>query len=229
MPTDVSLPPSILTAQQYEEQQMAARYSTESELGRDAFLKLFTTQLTNQNPLEPMDNEAFVSQLAQFSALESMKAMQASMDQVALSINSGKFVAGSNLLGRLVENNYGIVTAGGGEMGKASVTLDTPAEELIIRAYDVEGNEVYTRNFGRQTPGEVQIDWAGEDNNGDALPYGPYKLVVSALLGGMSRYLKVNALEKISAVHWDSEIQEYSVETESGRILSAQEITSLQI
>ena len=34
------------------------------------FLKLFTTQLQNQNPLDPTKNEAFVAQLAQFSQLE---------------------------------------------------------------------------------------------------------------------------------------------------------------
>ena len=42
------------------------------DLDRNAFLRLFTTQLQNQNPLHPMKNEAFVAQLAQFSTLEAM-------------------------------------------------------------------------------------------------------------------------------------------------------------
>ncbi|MEZ7859186.1 MAG: flagellar hook capping FlgD N-terminal domain-containing protein, partial [Porticoccaceae bacterium] len=50
---------SFLTTDQYAEDQLAA-LSGEDELGRDAFLTLLTTQLTNQNPLDPMDNEAFV-------------------------------------------------------------------------------------------------------------------------------------------------------------------------
>ena len=37
------------------------------QMGEREFLKLFTTQLQNQNPLDPMENEAFVAQLAQFS------------------------------------------------------------------------------------------------------------------------------------------------------------------
>ena len=41
-----------------------------SELDRNAFLKLFTTQLQNQDPLDPVKNEAFIAQLAQFSTLE---------------------------------------------------------------------------------------------------------------------------------------------------------------
>ena len=39
------------------------------EMGQREFLLLFTTQLQNQNPLDPMDNEAFVAQLAQFHNL----------------------------------------------------------------------------------------------------------------------------------------------------------------
>jgi flagellar basal-body rod modification protein FlgD len=42
-----------------------------SELGPDAFLKLLTTQLQNQDPLNPMDDTASIAQLAQFSAVQS--------------------------------------------------------------------------------------------------------------------------------------------------------------
>lgn len=41
-----------------------------SEISMDNFLTLFVTQLQNQNPLDPTDNSEFMSQLAQFSALE---------------------------------------------------------------------------------------------------------------------------------------------------------------
>ena len=69
---------TYLTSDQYADQQMMAN-SGDDELGRDAFLTLLTTQLTNQNPLDPMDNEAFVAQLAQFSSVEGIKGMQTSL------------------------------------------------------------------------------------------------------------------------------------------------------
>src|SRR5512138_1042562 len=40
------------------------------KLGKNEFLKILTVQLANQDPTKPMDSNAFVAQLAQFSALE---------------------------------------------------------------------------------------------------------------------------------------------------------------
>ncbi|GEM_PF-5083459 len=47
-----------------------------ASLGKDEFLSLLVTQLKYQDPLDPMKNEAFIAQLAQFSTLESMKNME---------------------------------------------------------------------------------------------------------------------------------------------------------
>lgn len=50
-----------------------------SELGKDEFLKLLVTQLQNQDPLNPQEDTQFISQLAQFSSLEQMTNMSATM------------------------------------------------------------------------------------------------------------------------------------------------------
>jgi flagellar basal-body rod modification protein FlgD len=55
----------------------------ESRLGSDAFLKLLTTQLANQDPLKPQDNGEFLAQLAQFSSLEKLTSIETSIKELA--------------------------------------------------------------------------------------------------------------------------------------------------
>lgn len=55
-----------------------AAQSLSSQLGADAFLKLLTTQLRNQDPLKPMDDTQSVAQLAQFSSVQSQEELQKS-------------------------------------------------------------------------------------------------------------------------------------------------------
>jgi flagellar basal-body rod modification protein FlgD len=51
-------------------------------IGKDGFLKLLITQLQNQDPLEPMSNEDFAAQLAQFSSLEQMQNLNESFGKL---------------------------------------------------------------------------------------------------------------------------------------------------
>lgn len=55
-------------------------------LGRDAFLQLLTTQLAHQDPLKPQSDTEFIAQLAQFSSLEQLTQMRASLDLIAAAL-----------------------------------------------------------------------------------------------------------------------------------------------
>ena len=83
---------------------------TSNELGKDDFLKLLITQLSNQDPTSPMENTEFISQMAQFSSLEQMTNMSSSFTKMASFINSSEAVS---TLGKTVELNVGdTVTTG---------------------------------------------------------------------------------------------------------------------
>ncbi len=56
------------------------RLKLNQDMGRDQFLHILLTQLANQNPLDPMQDKEFIAQMAQFSSVESMQALNDSFD-----------------------------------------------------------------------------------------------------------------------------------------------------
>lgn len=84
------------------------------ELGRDAFLQLLVLELQNQDPLEPVKNSEMVAQLAQFSSLEQMEALNGSFENLSGNVDQLNFISAQGLLGKYVEgmNGDGEVTTG---------------------------------------------------------------------------------------------------------------------
>ena len=73
--------------------------TAKSTLDKDSFLKLLTTQLQNQDPLQPTDNMEFVSQMANFSTLEQMTNMTSTMEKFLTSMASSYKVEAMSYLG----------------------------------------------------------------------------------------------------------------------------------
>ena len=70
-------PNGIATTASAAMAKLTSTAGTAGSMGEKDFLKLFTTQLQNQDPLDPVKNEAFVAQLAQFSQLQATTTMRA--------------------------------------------------------------------------------------------------------------------------------------------------------
>ena len=80
------------------------------QLGKDDFLKLLITQLSNQDPTNPMEDTQFIAQMAQFSSFEQMTNMNESFNKMAAMINSSQAAA---TIGRTVDIDVGDTTARG--------------------------------------------------------------------------------------------------------------------
>ena len=78
---------------------LSAADAQKSQLGKDAFLKLLTTQLQHQDPLNPMEDSEFMGQMAQFSTLEQITNMAGANTAMADNLAFSKSVS---LIGRTV-------------------------------------------------------------------------------------------------------------------------------
>ena len=223
-----ALPSNILTTKQYEDQQEKLR-TQEEDLDRMAFLTLFTTQLKNQNPLDPMDNEAFVSQLAQFSSLEAMTGVRTSVDAMAADSKSEKFLLGSSLLGKKIERIGNLATLDAGGEISPSANLSESADSAVFTIFDAATDElVYTEDFENLPAGDVDLTWNGQNQEGDEMPAGQYKFEFVVDRGGVSTTLPLINKQVITAVSWDQTLEELKVEMEDGSVLSMAEVGRIE-
>jgi len=196
--TATSQPSGIVRFEDYTAKKKLTPQST--EMGQNQFLTLFTTQLKNQNPLDPMKNEAFVAQLAQFSQLEATTAMKNSLDSMVSSMKSDRMLAGSSLIGRKVAVPDGPATLLGGQPVTGSVDLPTGADGVKFEVYNDKGQLVRSQILGAQTTGTMNLSWDGLDDNGQAMADGNYRFKVTASSNGVTSTPTVNTLSTVRSV-----------------------------
>ena len=141
------------------------------DLDRNAFLRLFTTQLQNQNPLDPMKNEQFVAQLAQFSTLEATYSMSDSLGKFVESQQTERMLRSSNLLGKQVFAPQVSMQQNGGNPLDGVVKVDQVFESLELYVVDAETGQIVNQmDMGPQAPGELPFTWNGGTLKASRLP-----------------------------------------------------------
>jgi len=173
---------------------------TNNTMDQGAFLTLFTTQLKNQNPLDPVKNEAFVAQLAQFSQLEATTAMKTSMETMVKSLDGDKMLAGAALIGRRVAVPNGPLTLLGGQPVEANVDLPTGADGVQMLVFNDKGQQVRKQIFGAQPIGTMRLSWDGMSDGGAPMPDGTYTTQVLASSMGKAIQPTVNSLATVRSV-----------------------------
>jgi flagellar basal-body rod modification protein FlgD len=150
-------------------------------LGEHAFLRLLTTQLRYQDPLNPMDNVQFVTQLAQFSQLEQSTDLNNRMDTSLGYLASLNAYGAAGLLGREVQVSGGNVALGDERPVSLRYRLDGDAARVGIRVMNDAGATVRLLDVRGQTAGAKDVSWDGRDGSGRLVPNGAYTYTVSAL------------------------------------------------
>jgi flagellar basal-body rod modification protein FlgD len=144
----------------------------------NTFLTLLTTQLENQDPLNPMDSDQFTQQLVEYSQVEQQINTNSDL-QTLISLQQGG--AGSSAVGYLGK----AVTVSGGTApltnGAASwnYTLAAQSASTTLTVTNANGQVVYT-GAGSTSAGSNTFNWNGQDNSGNQLPDGVYTLAATA-------------------------------------------------
>ena len=132
------------------------------ELGQDGFMKLLAHQLKNQDPMKPMDQKDFSANLAQFSQLEQLTAMNKKMDSVNQNAIDDKRVQGASFLGRkVVTTGTTIDYKGDGKDVKVPFYLDQPAKNAVINILDNKNQLVARIEQENLNRGMQDVTWNG--------------------------------------------------------------------
>lgn len=162
-----------LSGYRLEGSQEAAK---KGDLGKNEFLELMIAQLENQNPLEPQDNGAFISQLAEFSALEEMQQISSTVDSFSEQFQSSQALQASAMVGRNV-----LVPGADSPLlsdGTISGMIDLPSgtSNLSVSILNGSGELVRRIDMGQQFAGSVPFSWDGKNEQGDMMPNDRYTI-----------------------------------------------------
>jgi len=191
------------------------------ELGKDQFLQLLVTQLKYQDPLDPMKNDEFIAQTAQFSALEQMQqvneniTMQSGLHRQVVNASTVQYIGKSVLApGNTIE-----LTAG----QPAQFGADVPtAANLTVDITDRFGRVVDTLQLSTNQADRLEIEWDGHDANNQPLPSGTYGFKIKGINSLGDMVLPVALMKgKVSGVSYQGDKAMLSV---NGKLIAPAEV-----
>lgn len=156
--------------------------TTPSEDAQSRFLTLLTTQLQNQDPLNPTENAELTSQLAQLNMVDGIERMNTSLSALLASNQSISLLQAASLIDRgvLVPGSALELTESGAVGG---FRLDQPADSVVITVKDATGQVVQTLTLEDVDAGAHSFLWDGTTSGGTAAATGAYTLSVTATAG----------------------------------------------
>ncbi len=164
------------------------------DLGKDAFMSLLTTQMQNQDPLDPMKNEDFVAQLASFSSLEQLMGMNGVMQGVSMGINSLNNASMASLVGKDVVAISADFEYSGEGAQDLHYAFAEDVTEVTLEVKDADGITVHTHTMSEVEAGDQDYSWDGFKINEEQAAAGTYTLSVK---GTNAAGVEVNATPTI--------------------------------
>src|SRR6478752_4476110 len=142
------------------------------------FLTLLTTQLKNQNPLDPLDTNQFTQQLVQFAGVEQQLKTNSELTTLVALQQTAQTTQALGFVGKtaVVDGSTTALTN-----GSATWKLGVPTDSNVnISITNGTGQTVFTGSFAVNAGDNQPFVWNGKGNDGTQWPDGKYKLTATA-------------------------------------------------
>ena len=161
----------------------AASSSNAMTDAQNRFLKLLTTQLKNQDPLNPLDNAQMTSQLAQISTVDGIEKLNATLQKLVASSVDGEALQAAALVGhQVMVAGSGLYLGDTGAVG--GLQLDASADAVTVSVKDPNGIVVRSLSLGNLDAGTHNFSWDCTNDAGVKAVNGNYSVSVAATRGG---------------------------------------------
>lgn len=146
------------------------------------FLKLLTTQLKNQDPLNPLDNAQVTSQMAQISTVSGIEKLNSTLKTLLQGTIDGQATQAASLVGNavMVPGSSLVLTKSAGVGG---LLLESDADAVKVTISDGNGIVQRTLNLGDLAAGLHNFTWDGKTDSGAQAADGNYSIKVEATAG----------------------------------------------
>lgn len=156
----------------------------QKELGQEDFLRLFVTKLRYQDPMSPMQDEAFIAQLAEFSSLQQLTALnenfEASIRWDVINNQTINNSVAAQLIGKQVVANLSELRLTEENAPKLSFELSEFASSIEIEIVDAAGETIRTIKESQLPSGRNDVVWDGNNEDGERAPEGSYTVTITA-------------------------------------------------
>jgi flagellar basal-body rod modification protein FlgD len=181
------------------------------QISESGFLQLITTQMKNQDPLDPSDPTQFLSQIEGMSEVSSLQNMQSTMQTQAMT-------NGAALIGQSVLAPVSSATLATGGTVTGAVQAPSGTSALTVTIADSSGNTVSSFNVTPQASGLTNFSWNGLTSAGTAAPAGTYTVSVNATVNGSSQSATPLISSQVTSVTMDSTTNALDVTTNNGTV-----------
>lgn len=154
---------------------------THNQMGKDEFLKLLTFQLQNQDPMNPMEQNKFTGELAQFSQLEQLTNLNKKYDEANKTQQmQDKFYAASFVGKKVVTTGSSLHLKNDGDAGDVLFKLDGDSSKVMVRILDDKNQTMGEIWKEGMSAGAHSLTWDGVALDGSPAVKGSYKIQVKA-------------------------------------------------